>query len=126
VIWGEMTCQLDTWHDAYLTWMTGNGYGASIRGDGRWYLPMHPLPSASESVEDNARNAILLRNALNERKEFHVIIEYTFKVTNRSANTTAKQIVQPKNLLPLALTYCVALTHSATTRASSSAAVSTP
>jgi hypothetical protein len=38
VIWVEMTCQLDTWHDADLTWMTGNGHGARIRGDDRWYL----------------------------------------------------------------------------------------
>jgi hypothetical protein len=38
VIWVEMTCQLDTWHDADLTWMTGSGHGARIRGDDRWYL----------------------------------------------------------------------------------------
>jgi hypothetical protein len=33
-----MTCQLDTWHDADLMWMTGNGHGARICGDDRWYL----------------------------------------------------------------------------------------
>jgi hypothetical protein len=38
VIWGEMTCQLDTWHDANLTWMPDNGHGARIRGDDRRYL----------------------------------------------------------------------------------------
>jgi hypothetical protein len=38
VIWVEMTCQLDTWHDADLTWLTGKGHGAKIRGDDRWYL----------------------------------------------------------------------------------------
>jgi hypothetical protein len=39
VIWGgALTSQLDTWHDADLTWMTGDGHGARIRGDDRWYL----------------------------------------------------------------------------------------
>jgi hypothetical protein len=38
VIWVEMTCQLDTWHDADVTWMTGNGHSARIRGDDRWCL----------------------------------------------------------------------------------------
>jgi hypothetical protein len=38
VIWGEMPCQLDTWHDANLTWMTGNGHGTRIRGEDTWYL----------------------------------------------------------------------------------------
>jgi hypothetical protein len=33
-----MTCQLDTWHDADLTWKTGNGHGARICGDNRWNL----------------------------------------------------------------------------------------
>jgi hypothetical protein len=33
-----MTCQLDPWLDADLTWMTGKGHGARIRGDDRWYL----------------------------------------------------------------------------------------
>jgi hypothetical protein len=33
-----MTCQLETWHDADLMWMTGNGHGARICGDDRWYL----------------------------------------------------------------------------------------
>lgn len=38
VIWEEMTCQLDTWHDADLTWIIGNGHGARIRGGDRWNL----------------------------------------------------------------------------------------
>jgi hypothetical protein len=38
VIWGGMTCRLDTWHDADLMWMTGNGHGARICGDDRWYV----------------------------------------------------------------------------------------
>ena len=38
VIWEEMTCQLDTWHDADLTWIIGNGHGARIRGGDRLNL----------------------------------------------------------------------------------------
>jgi hypothetical protein len=38
VIWEEMTCQLDTWHGADLTWIIGNGHGARIRGGDRWNL----------------------------------------------------------------------------------------
>jgi hypothetical protein len=38
VIWGEMTCHSDTYHDSDLTWMTGNGHGSRIRGDNRWNL----------------------------------------------------------------------------------------
>jgi hypothetical protein len=38
VIWGETTCQLDTWYDVDLMWMTGNGDGAWIRGEDRWNL----------------------------------------------------------------------------------------
>jgi hypothetical protein len=59
-----MTCQLDTWHDADLTWMTGNGHGARIRGDGRWYLSVtevgQKLKSDSEtqlfSCSENSQN----------------------------------------------------------------------
>jgi hypothetical protein len=42
VIWEEMTFQLDTWHDADLTWIIGNGHGARIRGDDRWNLSTPP------------------------------------------------------------------------------------
>lgn len=77
---------------------------------------MHPHTSTSESVEDDTRNANILRKALDERNEFHVIIKYTVTVTDGSTKTTVENMVQPKNLLALALTYCVALTHSTTTR----------
>jgi hypothetical protein len=40
VIWEEMTCQLDTWHDADLTWIIGNGHGAMISGGDRWNLSL--------------------------------------------------------------------------------------
>jgi hypothetical protein len=36
---------------------------------------MHPHTSASKSVEDDTRNANILRKALDERNEFHVIIK---------------------------------------------------
>jgi hypothetical protein len=77
---------------------------------------MHPHTTASESVEDDARNANILKKTLGERKEFHVVIEYTVTVTDGPTKTTVDNMAQPKNLLALALTYCVALTHSTTTR----------
>jgi hypothetical protein len=41
---GEMTWQLETRHDAGLTWIIDNGHGARIRGDDRWNLS----PAGSE------------------------------------------------------------------------------
>jgi hypothetical protein len=45
-----MTCQLDTWHDADLMWMTGNGHGARICGDDRWYLSIDSIDIWSQKA----------------------------------------------------------------------------